>query len=240
MPEIGNNTFPRNISIRISADGFSFFCDGEIQRHEFDKTDVEYYRNMAFCLCEKQLHEHNQHLRIYFDSPYVTLMPHDVFSMEYAKQFLAFCYEEISSKPEDFVFVSNPIIGHDIVNLFAVPTKLHNFLQDTFGSKQIQHSLTPFISQALKGSKKDGSLQLWLNLSRSSAYFILCDNGELKFANRFDLLNETDILYYTGLIYERHKLSQQTCPMFVTGNDNHTEELRKHVKYVTFIAEPCA
>lgn len=240
MPETGNNKTPHNISIRISADGFSFFCDGEIQRHEFDTTDADYYRSMAFCLCESKLHDCNQHLRIYFDSPYISLIPHDVFSMEYARQLLAFCYDNISNTPDDFVLVSNPIIGHDIVNLFAVPAKLHNFLQDTFGSKQIHHVQTPFISQALKGSKKQGSLQLWLNLAKSSAYFILCDNGELKFANRFDLVNDTDLLYYTGLIYERHKLSQQACPMFVTGDNSRTAELKKHIKSVTFIAEPCA
>lgn len=234
MPATGNNITANHTSIRISADGFSFLRNGQLQVFDFEKADGNYYRNMAYCLCENKLHEDGNQLKIYFDAPFSSLVPQDIFSMEYARPLLAFCYGEIGENPDDYVLVSNPIIGHDISNLFAVPSELFRFLQNTFGTKQILHAQTPFISRALKNSKKTGTIQVWLNLSKTSAYFIVCDNGTLKFANRFKLLNDNDLLYYTGLLYERQKLSQQDCPLYVEGDGKRIDDLKKHIKTVIY------
>ncbi len=238
MPVTGNNIDNNNISIRIATDGFSFCANGKKELHHFTESDDKYYRSMAICMCDNKIQSNAQNISVYFDAPLSTIVPQDIYSENYALPLLAFCYEQVKNKPEDYVLSANTVLGHNVVNLFAVPKELHNFLHGYFGQKQIFHAQTPFISRALRESKQRNDKEVWLSLSENSAYFLLCDKGNLLFSNRFKLRTDTDLLFYTGSVYDKFELSQADCPLYVCNEGSSTGEiLKKHILNIFFLAD---
>lgn len=227
MPETGNNTPVKDISIRISTDGFSFAAGSAARSLEFEKSDDEYLRTMAICLCESELQDASPR-RIAIDSACFSLVPESLFSPERAAALLGF---GCALPPESRIFAT-PIAGHGIVNVFAIDRGLYDFVRGRFGGASISHAQTPFIRRALRESRREEQTQAWINASRRSACMLLVRDGRLLFANRFALSSADDLLYYAGSLYSRHGLSQQNCPAYASGPESYIDALRERIAKV--------
>jgi len=226
MPETGNNPDLHSLSIRISTDGFSFCTNNEKKELYFTKKDPDFNRCKAICLCEPSLQKDYGKTTIFYNGIFATLVPSTITDSTNLESILLFNFPEISS--DKFDYISNAVIGYDITYIFAIPKALHNFLDDTFPACKIMHANSITLQIALKDSKKQGEKLVWADVSKSEAYIILAEEGKLKFANRFELTGDKDILYYCGCVFEQFALSQHNDKLYVSGDITCIDTLQNY------------
>ncbi|NCC98402.1 MAG: DUF3822 family protein [Bacteroidia bacterium] len=226
MPETGNNPDLHSLSIRISTDGFSFCTNNENKELHFTKMDSDFNRCKAICLCEPSLQEDYSKTTILYNGIFVTLVPSMIIDSNNLESILLFNFPEVSS--DKFDYISNAIIGYDITCVFAIQKELHKFLYNNFPACKIMHANSLSLQRALKDSKRQGEKLVWADVSKSEAYIILAEEGKLKFANRFELTGDKDILYYCGSVFEQFALSQHNDKLYISGDIKCIETLQNY------------
>ena len=129
------NTREYDLSIRISADGFSFCIYHPLTKTfvcckhvDFSVKDTKYYRNQAIALCEPYLaYEYRRTLVVFADEKN-TLIPEGVFQPADYLNILHFNYPE--TKHSGYELLINNLTVFSITNIFAVYTEQITFWKE--------------------------------------------------------------------------------------------------------------
>lgn len=227
MQETGNNTSTQSLSIRFSAGGFSFFTGNTSKEFKFSHSDDGFARCRAICLCETDIWNDYKNVTAEIDDEVSSLFPSGLFGTDDCEKIMKFNYPSLNLNCND---ISQQYIeGFDITNIFAVNKELGAFLKENFPYAKITHTSSGIIENALKSSRKDGSVQVWAKETTAALYVAVADNGNLLLSNRYSISNTQDILYFIGALYANLKLSQQNTPLFVCGGSSTVDLLKERV-----------
>lgn len=115
----------------------------------------------------------------------------------------------------------NPIIGEDSIlsiqakNVYHIPTPLQNWVQFRRTNPILRHFVSAILP-AIRGSLvADQNVVAYLFLEQLFVFYFF--EGKLVFANSFKFASAKDVLYYTLLVFDQFKLSQDACPLWLGG-----------------------
>lgn len=227
MQETGNNNNQNNIlSIRISTDGFSFVAGNRTGEIRFSKPDESFNRTKAICMCEPALQQSFTRVNIYLSNRYSCMLPK--IDPRDAGEVLRSSFSSLKEH-NGHTFISSNILGYDMINCFAIPAHLHDFLISLYPSCQICHNDSIFAAQALRHSRIGGNRQVWVSIEGNDIAITYCDNGRMQFMNHFELNGDNDALYYIGAIYEQFQLSQKNDFLMICGKCDALEEIGRRI-----------
>ncbi len=227
MQETGNNINTQSLSIRFSAGGFSFFSNESSKEFKFSHSDDGFARCRAICLCEAEIWKDYKSVTAEIDDEVSSLFPSGLFGNEDCERIMRFNYPSLDLNR--FYISQQYIEGFDITNIFAVNKELEAFLKEYFPYATITHTSSAIIENALKSSRKEGITEVWAKETTAALYVAVAENGSLILSNRYSVSNKNDILYYIGALYANLKLSQQSTPLFICGEDSTVKLLRERV-----------
>lgn len=227
MQETGNNINTQSLSIRFSAGGFSFFTGDSSKAFKFEKPDLSFARCRAICLCESDIWSNYKSVTAEIDDEASSLFPSGVFNSSDCERIMKFNYPSLDL--DRYEIGKQYIEGFDITNIFAVDKELSAFIKENFPYAEITHTSSALIEKALRSSRKSGEREVWALVTETSLYVAFAENGNLILSNRYNISGQTDILYYIGAIYSQYKLSQQSTPLFVSGETSSIDALRQRI-----------
>ncbi len=233
MPETGNNPTHKNLSIRFSTDGFSFYAKGNRKSIPFTKPDTQFRRCMATALCEPDLWEQYDTVSVEIDDNPYALVPSAVFNENECTTIMKFNHRGINLR--HYTVRTDYLNGFDITNIYAINTELYKFIQANFPYATICHLSTSLTTEALIHSKKCNAKEVWCLPSEKHLITVVADCGNLLLTNRFSLLNDTDATYYLGAVFNQYNLSQTETCLYVKGECQYVETLRKYISNITIM-----
>ena len=227
MLETGNNKNQSVLSIRFSADGFSFCAGGKQKNVRFTKPDRSFRRAMAVCMCEGDVWEEYNTITVQIDDDMSSLIPASIFSDQECNEILKFNYPTLDFSK--YHIHSDYLEGFDITNVYAVNNDLYNFIKENFPFAETSHIFSRLVQESLRSSRAKDNRELWINISGSTMYASVTKGGTLLLANRFPISTAGDVLYWVGSIYNSHNLSQQTVPLWISGDTSYTDALKERI-----------
>lgn len=227
MQETGNKNSSSTLSIRFSADGFSFCADGKTKSIKFDKSDSSFRRCCAVSLCEPELWKEYADVTILIDTISATLVPSSIFDETECQDILHFNFPSIDM--DSMEVRSDYIDGFDITDIYTIDKELSSFISENFPYAVTEHALTALIRKSLRSSRTNDSKELWINVTEKNLYVSAVQGGTLLMANHYPLSAQDDILFWIGSIYNHYNLSQQSVPLWISGDEKLSEQLSERI-----------
>ena len=195
---------PYNLSIRITTDGFSFTLeqnnDTILKRHVYCSESMLHEKLVEEFQQQNLLGKHFQQTSVIVHSK-SQLVPNELYRPE--DKLTWFTSLHPTQRPQELVLMSQHIPEFGCHNIFSVPPKLYNTLQDAFGENIVyQHGNSLLIQTLLK--KKDKHIAIYQHHNRID--MVVMYNGQLLLSNQFATQNETDIAYWVLNAIEQFKL----------------------------------
>jgi hypothetical protein len=223
------NTREYDLSIRISADGFSF-CIYHVAsktfvhwKHlAFPLQDTQYYRCQAIALCEPYFEYEFNRVFVVFSDTANTIIPEGIFNATDYNLIFSYNFPEISNSTHDIL--SNSLAVFSLTNLFAITKEQHTFWKELFPNVTCTHFQTPLIDALLRESKKENRQEVWVQIQKKNIFLVYAEKGKLIFSNTFPIQSATDIVYLCGNVYEQFGLSQHTTKLVVLGSEATNNE----------------
>ena len=227
-----------DLSIRISADGFSFCIYNAaantflVWKHiSFAVQDTKQHHSQALALCEPYLAHEYKNVSIVFTNTTNTLIPEGIVDAVSYQSVLAFNFSAIENTQH--AIFTNKLGIFSMENIFAIPTETASFWTELFPQARILHTQTSLIEGLLRASKKEEEQQVWLHVEKTNIFIAYADKGKLIISNSFQAETPTDILYMCGNLFEQFDLSQQKTPLVLSGKCTPHDELhtllQKHI-----------
>lgn len=230
MPETGNNSIDKSLSIRFATDGFSYCADGECKSFNFTKHDAGFSHCMAVCLCEPIIWEPYSTVNIEVDDWACSIIPSSVFREKDCPAIIKFNHPDLNLR--QYTIRPDTIEGFDITNIYTIDNELYKFIQENFPYATVSHLSTALITDALKHSKKSDDSEVWCYWTNTHIFLSVVSRGQLLLANRFSISGQTDATYYIGAIFNQYNLSQSQTSLFIKGECPCIKEVRRYVSNV--------
>ena len=225
MQVTGNNIQNNSKSIRFSTGGLSLCVNGKCKTITFEKTDENFRKSMAICLCEDAINE-TEIWNIYIDNPYYTIVPKEIGNKEICISAFKLNFPDITN---NHIIMAEDISMLDMICTFAIHNGLYEFIKTHFPLHQIHHYSSKNITKAIEHSKSNATKEVWASVNNNSLLINLVGNGKLLLTNSFNIKTPTDCLYFIGSIYEQFDLSRKDIQLFFDGDKSYLDLLEKHI-----------
>ena len=236
MPATGNNQILHNLSIRITADGFSFLVTEALS------GDIAYREDFKAPNTEQQLQLLTQHIaspalahyiynnvRVIVDSP-TTCVP----ASEADHEDLPLLYQRVFSTThtgQEHV-CSTPIEALDTVLLYSIPNAIYYTLLQYYPEATLCSGYALVLQRMAAYCRQNPSpaQPLLAELTDKQLYVFSIHHDKLLFANSFQADNEHDALFFLLSVWKELQLDahQNTC--FIAGNTAEAKHLRDEVR----------
>ena len=228
MGEIDFNKSEQYIlSIRLSADGFSFSI------HHPQNEDVSYTSyavNSSYSMTanvKKMLATTNelgysyQAVNVLIDTPRFTLVPFDLFEDEQTEEFFHLNFP----KKENETILCNILGKNNVALLFGVDKHTHQLLAEQFPNARIFASISPLLEYFHTRSRENDTKNLYVHFHTNKMDVFAFDKGKLLLINTFQCKQTPDKVYYMLYIWQQLGFSQEKDQLWLAGNIEAEEEL---------------
>lgn len=230
------------LSIRLSADGFSFSVTSCTDKESFQYETLRIQPNISLTANIKQFLYPNELLQrqfknsnILIDTPHYTTVPFELFEDEQAEAIYYHCHPQ---RPGEKVLY-NILDRCNIVVLFAIDKSTYSLLKELYPQARIFASISPVIEHLAGKSRIGNNCKTFLHLGRRTTDFLVFDHGHPLLINTFATQGSNDCSYYALNIWEKLKLNQEHDELYIIGNQPHKEEvakeLRSYIKSVSIL-----
>lgn len=227
MPATGNKPFtPLSLSIRLRADGFSFFvCDVQtgslIQGEHFTPAG-------ELTLAEQLRHELSrpEYFNRQIDQAYVlvctpsTHVPLEAFHRDEATQLFAFTFPQRSSASHRVAYTILPEL--ESVELFAIDSDVEDAILQYYPTARFFASramLTERLQRFADDSEADGR-QLYCCLNDEGVDVMQFADGRLRYANSFVEHQPANIQYYVLNAWQMLAMNAEVDSLVVVADDS--------------------
>lgn len=242
MPVTGNNHIHYNLSIRITADGFSFFVTEALSGDLMHREDYSAKDNATLCLLLKQacvrpsITRHTYDVvRVVIDSD-STCLPLEEFHEEY----LASLYQQVFIKADLFYnkvcYTLLPELG--VVEAFTIPKELHDTLREYFPEAQFSNSYAIVLQRVSQYCQQHelSERPLFAYVQASQLFLFSIHRGQLLFANSFTVEKEQNALFFLLSVWKEMGLDVHQNPCFISGDplpaQHLVEEAKNYLQHV--------
>jgi len=225
-----NQTSNYSLSIRLSADGFSFCILDEIRnkyigiKHFPIAFDPKHYPEKISEIFENEeyLSRNYKKVRVLFQESRSTLIPLPLFDQQHIKELAGFNFDSI----EDETVLFNKIHKINSYTLFPVSLKIKELIDKKFSNVQYFHQSQPLIENALhQGKGKSNSDRIHISVTGNNIDICLIKSARFELFNSYSFSAIQDILYYTLNLYEQFKISPDKSDLCLSGEIQKHDEL---------------
>ena len=233
------------LSIRLSADGFSFSVHHP--QHEGELFYADYAVNVSYSMTanlkkmiqttEELKHAYGQ-TNILIDTQRVTPVPFDLFEDEQTE---ALFYQNF--QPRDNETILCKILGKsNIALLFGMDRHAHQLLCEQFPQSRIFANVSPLMEHFTQKSRENNCRSLYVHFQPSGMNIFAFDKGKLLLTNTFRCKQTADQIYYLLYVWQQLGFSQEKDQIYLTGKMEAQEELltelNKFLRQVTLLPHP--
>lgn len=239
------------LSIRLSADGFSFCtkCRPTTEGGQvtFEYTSLQIEPHISLAANVKQLLERGSEFP-YRDGSFrrtdilmdvagkYATVPLEIFEDDQADVIFGHLHQ---LRPGETVLY-NVLDRSNIVVLFSMERSAHTLLKELFPTGRIWASISPVIEQLTTRSRMAGPRKTYIYLGRRRMDILVFEHGHPLLVNTFACRDAEDCVYYTLHAWNSLGLKQEQDELYLIGNgSSHKEqvfsELQKFIKQVTVV-----
>ena len=216
------------LSIRLSADGFSFSI-----HHPQDEEDFFFANhpvNVSYSMTANikkmiqaigELKYPYQQTNILIDTSRFTPIPFDLFEDELGDELF---YHNFQHRDNEIVLCN--ILGKsNIALLFGMDKHAHQLLVEQFPQARIFACVSPLTEHFINLSKKEYSRKLYAHFRPNKMEIFAYDKGKLLLINTFNCKQTSDQVYYLLYVWQQLGFSQEKDQLYLVGNMDAKEEL---------------
>lgn len=216
------------LSIRLSADGFSFSVHHPSNADDF--FYAEYPVNVSYSMTanlkkmiaatEALKHSYGQ-TNILIDSQRFTTVPFDLFEDEQTEELF---YHNFRKKENETV-VCNILGKSNIALLFGMDKHAHQLLGEQFPNARIFACVSPLIEHFIQKSREGNNRKLYAHFQPNQMNLFAYDKGKLLLVNTFNCKQTSDQVYYILYVWQQLGFSQEKDQLCLTGKMGNPEDL---------------
>ena len=216
------------LSIRLSADGFSFSI-----HHPQDKGDflcTNYPVNVSYSMTanikrmiqatDELKHSYGQ-TNILVDTPRFTPIPFDLYEDEHAEDFFYHNFQHADNE----IVLCNVLGKSNVTLLFGMDRHAHQLLNEHFPGARIFACVSPLTEHFTKESRESGNRRLYAHFRKSRMEIFAFDKGKLLLMNSFGCKQTADQVYYLLYVWQQLGFSQEKDGLWLAGHMEAQEEL---------------
>jgi len=242
---MGNIDFSKStqhtLSIRLSADGFSFTIhhpQSEDIHHTTYLTNPSYSMTAnlkkMFAVTEELKHTY-QAVNILVDTPRFTLVPFDIFEDEQTETFF-----HLNFPPKENETILCNILGKsNMAILFGIDKHAHQLLAEQIPHARIYACISPLLEHFTTKSRDRNDKNLFVHIHSSQMEVFAYDKGKLHLSNTFHCKQTSDKIYYILYIWQQLGFSQTKDHLWLTGETDSQEELIPELSRFIREVNPC-
>ena len=223
-----NQSEQYTLSIRLSADGFSFSVHHPQQEgegfHAVYPVDASYsmtanLKKMVQATDELK-HPYGQ-TNILIDTQRFTPIPFDLFEDEQTETLF---YHNFPPRDNEVVLCN--ILGKsNIALLFGMDKHAHQLLGEQFPKARIFANVSPLMEHFIQKSREENYRSLYAHFQPNKMHIFAFDKGKLLLVNTFNCKQAPDQTYYLLYVWQQLGFSQEKDRLFLAGKAEAQEEL---------------
>ena len=232
------------LSIRLSADGFSFSVFNPLNENELFFFDRKVEESLSLTANLKQTFREVEWLKhpyrrvnILMAGKRFTLVPLEFFEDEQTEML----FYHNHPKRENEVIQYNILRKNNTVVLFSMDKSARSFLCEQYPNVRFYSQASSFIEHFSSKSRLGNNRKMYVHLRKDAAELYCYDRNHLLLANSFECKQTADRIYYLLYIWKQLGFEQERDELHLTGElfDKETllSELRKFIRQV-FIMNP--
>ena len=230
------------LSIRLSADGFSFSIHPPQKEAEvfFSSYPVNVSYSMTANLKKmiqtaKELKYTYGQINILIDTQRFTPIPFDLFEDEQTEQLF---YQNFQRMDNETVLCN--ILGKsNIALIFGMDKHTHQLIHESFPHARIFACTSPLTEYFTYQSKGSNNRRLYVLFHPNRMEVFALDKGKLLLINSFNSKQNSDHIYYLLYVWQQLGYSQEKDQLFLIGDieykDTLMSELKRFLRQVEFL-----
>ncbi|MBE9489718.1 MAG: DUF3822 family protein, partial [Bacteroidetes bacterium] len=229
-----NNLNESHLSIQLSLDGFSFCIINKtlnevtaLYSYTFPNnspTPEKHLENVVEVFKKEKLLNHRYHtVNITHVNELSTLVPKAFFVPEQIKSYIKY-----SSKvyKNDYI-VHDPLVNHDMMNVYVPFVNINNFLLEKFGAFEYKHFSTVLVENLMNTYKFSERPHIFVHICDEHFEIVIIANSKLLLYNSFKYKTKEDFIYYVLFNAEQLKLDPEKFELIFSGDADKESELYK-------------
>ena len=216
------------LSIRLSADGFSFSVHHP--QNEGEPFCATYPVDVSYSMTANlkkmiQATEELKHVyaqtNVLIDTQRVTPVPFDIFEDEQTEALFHHNFQ-----PRDNETILCNILGKsNIALLFGMDRHAHQLLCEQFPQARIFANVSPLIEFFVQKARESNCRRLYAHIQPHGMNVFAFDKGKLLLTNTFHCKQTADQVYYLLYVWQQLGFSQEKDQLYLTGKMENQEEL---------------
>lgn len=239
-------TEQQTLSIRLSADGFSFSLFSPVSEggHHITPYQVDEARsltaNLKQCFRETEWLNHTyRRVNILIAGRRFTTLPLEFFEDEQAEEI----FYHNHPKRENELVLYNILQRHNVVVVYGMDRSAHTYLSELCPAARFFAQASPLIEFFGSKSRLGNNRKLYAHLRKGATDVYSFERSRLLLANTFPTATTADRLYHLLYIWKQLEFDQERDELHLSGELTEKErllaELRKYIRQV-FIMNPAA
>ena len=229
-----NNLNESHLSIQLSLDGFSFCIINKtlneviaLYTYTFSNnspTPEKHLDNVIEVFEKEKLLNRRYHtVNITHVNELSTLVPKAFFVPEQIKSYIKY-----SSKvyKNDYI-VHDPLVNHDMMNVYIPFVNINNFLLEKFGAFEYKHFSTVLVENLMNTYKFSERPHMFVNICDEHFEIVIIANSKLLLYNSYKYQTKEDFIYYVLFTAEQLKLDTEKFELIFSGNIDKESDLYK-------------
>ena len=221
------------LSIRLSADGFSFSIHHSPNGDDcfFTAYEVNPSYSMTANIKEmvattQALNHSYRRINILVDTHRFTPIPFELYEDEQTEEFFHYNFPEPSHNE---TVLCNILGKSNIALLFGMDKHAHQLLSEQFPDARIFACVSPLIEHFSTRSKEENGKKLYVHFRKNLFEVFAFDNGKLLLTNSFRCKHTADKVYYLLYVWQQLGFSQEKDELWLSGNIEEKEELLREL-----------
>ena len=170
-----------------------------------------------------------------------SLVPASMFVPERAMDYLALNSEIKTSFEEIDYYKQNSV---DIINVFAVETKLCRWIESIYKKKKVRiiHQGSALIEGVFKHADHIEEKGMYCYVDRGILHILVTENNKLLYYNQFAARKKQDYLKYVMLVFNEIGMDNKKSHVFLWGfikqESKEMELLKRYIRNISFGSKP--
>ena len=240
MTGIDINQFEEHIlSIRLSADGFSFSIHHPQKRDDWNyslypiNTAYSMTANLKNMIAATEvLRKSYKRINVLIDTPRMTPIPFDIFEDDQLEKLF---YYNFSPHRNETV-LCNILEKSNMAVLFGMDKHTLQLLNEQYPQARIFTTTSPLIETFSQESRHPNRKSLYTYILKNSMQVFAFDRGKLLLTNTFSCKHTSDRVYYLLYIWQQLGFSQEKDQLYLTSclsdKQDLTKELQKFLRHI--------